>query len=120
MRRLAFALTVVVLLGSVLFAQLKVDVSLVNVVATVTDDKKAILLITDGVDTASFASLDEAQLSVRESELLVYCIGIAPANTGTMTERNPTPPNNGGTYPGGGRRGGGGGYPGGGYPGGGV
>src|SRR5262249_14216219 len=80
-------------------------------------DKKAVLLITDGVDTASYTKLEEAQLSVREAELLVYCIGIAPANMGTMTERNPTPPNNGGGYPGGGRRGGGG-YPGGGYPGG--
>jgi VWFA-related protein len=79
-------------------------------------DKKAVLLITDGVDTASYTKLEEAQLSVREAELLVYCIGIAPANMGTMTERNPTPPNNGGGYPGGGRRGGG--YPGGGYPGG--
>src|SRR5204863_7367528 len=34
-------------------------------------DKKAILLITDGEDTSSYASFDEAQLSVRESELLV-------------------------------------------------
>jgi VWFA-related protein len=84
-------------------------------VAKGSHDKKAVLLITDGVDTASYTTFDEAQLSVRESELLVYCIGIAPANMGTMTERNPTPPNNGGTYPGGRR---GGGYPGGGYPGG--
>lgn len=80
-------------------------------------EKKAILLITDGVDTASYTRFDEAQLSVRESELLVYCIGIAPSNMGTMTERNPTPPSNGGGYPGGRR---GGGYPGGGYPGGGI
>jgi VWFA-related protein len=80
-------------------------------------DKKAVLLITDGVDTASYTTFDETQLSVRESELLVYCIGIAPANMGTMTERNPTPPSNGGSYPGGRR---GGGYPGGGYPGGGM
>src|SRR5579884_805748 len=63
-------------------------------------DKKAILLITDGVDTSSYASLEETQLSVRESELLVYCIGIAPSYSGTMTERNPIPPNNGGGYPG--------------------
>ncbi len=51
-------------------------------------EKKAILLITDGVDTSSFVSFDQAQLSVRESEILVYCVGISPAN-GPLTERNP-------------------------------
>jgi VWFA-related protein len=78
-------------------------------------EKKAVLLITDGVDTSSAVSFDEAALSVRESEILVYCVGIAPMN-GPLTERNPQPS----TYPGpdpnsrraptgtGGRRGGGG------------
>ena len=51
-------------------------------------DKKAILLITDGEDTSSFMSLDQAQSMVRESELLVYCLGISPAG-GYLTERNP-------------------------------
>ena len=65
-------------------------------------DKKAILLITDGEDTSSFITFDQANLAVRESELLVYCVGISPAS-GTITERNPggggtTPP----TFPGGG------------------
>ncbi len=45
-------------------------------------DKRAILLITDGEDTLSFTSFDEAKLDVRESEILVYCVGIAPANMG--------------------------------------
>src|SRR5689334_18430140 len=39
MKRFVLALVGAVLLGSALFAQLKVDVSLINVVATVTDDK---------------------------------------------------------------------------------
>jgi VWFA-related protein len=65
-------------------------------------EKKAILLITDGEDTSSMLTFDQANLSVRESEMLVYCIGIAPAG-GPLTEGNPTgggstPP----TFPGGG------------------
>jgi hypothetical protein len=39
MRRLGFALVGAMLLASVVLAQLKVDVALVNVVATVTDDR---------------------------------------------------------------------------------
>src|SRR5215467_14202378 len=39
MRRFGFALIGATLLGSAVFAQLKVDVALINVVATVTDDK---------------------------------------------------------------------------------
>src|SRR5262245_41863051 len=38
--------------------------------------KRALLVITDGQDTASFAKLDEVLQSIRESELLVYPIGI--------------------------------------------
>ncbi len=75
-------------------------------------EKKAILLISDGEDTASYNSFDQAQLAVRESELLVYCLGIAPANTGLFNERTPIPtlpPIFGGPFPipGGGSRGGG-------------
>ena len=36
------------------------------------------LVITDGQDTASTATLDEVLRSIRESELLVYPIGISP------------------------------------------
>ena len=66
-------------------------------------DKRAILLITDGEDTSSYSTLEEAQSRVRESELLVYCLGISPAG-GVLTERNPGPNPNPGPYPGG-RRG---------------
>lgn len=66
-------------------------------------DKRAILLITDGEDTSSYASLEEAQSRVRESELLVYCLGISPTG-GFLTERNPSPYPNPGPNPGG-RRG---------------
>src|SRR5438034_6100809 len=40
--------------------------------------KQAILVITDGQDTASSAKFDEVLQSIRESELLVYPIGISP------------------------------------------
>src|SRR6266849_6370701 len=51
-------------------------------------DKRAILLITDGEDTSSYMSFEEAQSRVRESELLVYCLGISPSG-GFLTERSP-------------------------------
>ncbi len=60
-------------------------------------DKRAILLITDGEDTSSFISFAEAESRVRESEQLVYCLGISPSGGGLLTERNP--------YPGGGPQG---------------
>src|ERR1051326_7275714 len=66
-------------------------------------DKRAILLITDGEDTSSYISLEEAQSRVREAELLVYCLGISPTG-GYMTERNPGRYPNPGPVPGG-RRG---------------
>ena len=59
-------------------------------------DKKAILLLTDGEDTSSQNSYDEAQRSVRESEVLVYCLGISPSGGGILTERNPYPTGGGG------------------------
>src|SRR5262245_29325842 len=40
--------------------------------------KRALLIITDGQDTASVAKLDDVLLSIRESELLVYPVGISP------------------------------------------
>jgi VWFA-related protein len=59
-------------------------------------DKKAILLLTDGEDTSSENTYDEAQRSVRESEVLVYCLGISPSGGGLLTERNPYPTGGGG------------------------
>src|SRR5499433_2585410 len=53
-------------------------------------DKKAILLLTDGEDTTSDATFNEAQTAVRESELLVCCLGISPSG-GTLSERSPYP-----------------------------
>jgi len=57
-------------------------------------EKKAILLVTDGEDTASLLSLDEALRSVRASEVLVYCLGISPGAFGSVT-RGPTQPGGG-------------------------
>src|SRR5438132_716752 len=54
-------------------------------------DKKAILLLTDGEDTSSENTFDEAERSVRESEILVYCLGISPSGGGVLTERSPFP-----------------------------
>jgi uncharacterized protein YegL len=57
-------------------------------------DKKAILLLTDGEDTISESTFEDAQRAVRESELLVYALGISPSG-GNLNERNRIP------YPGG-------------------
>jgi VWFA-related protein len=46
--------------------------------------KHAILVITDGQDTASAAKFDDVLRDIRESELLVYPIGISPP-----THKNP-------------------------------
>ena len=54
--------------------------------------KKAVLLITDGADTSSYDTFDDARLSVRESEMLVYCIGISPASGGPLSEQPPGGP----------------------------
>lgn len=55
--------------------------------------KKAILLISDGVDTTSDRDASFARIAVRESEVLVYALGIsADANVrAPMTERSPIP-----------------------------
>ncbi len=45
-------------------------------------EKKAILLLTDGVDESSVRSLEETERAVRESEYLVYCLGISPSDEG--------------------------------------
>jgi Ca-activated chloride channel family protein len=59
--------------------------------------KKAILLISDGVDTTSERDYNVARIAVRESEMLVYALGIAPDVSARppMSERPPvilTPP----------------------------
>jgi Ca-activated chloride channel family protein len=41
-------------------------------------NKRAILVITDGQDTASAAKFDQVLQRIRESELLVYPVGISP------------------------------------------
>src|SRR5207247_9882888 len=56
-------------------------------------EKKAILLITDGEDTSRYIAFEQARSLVRESELLVYCLGISPVG-GYLSERRP------GQYPG--------------------
>jgi VWFA-related protein len=53
-------------------------------------DKKAILLLTDGEDTTSESTFNDAETAVRESELLVYCLGISPSGR-PLTERSPYP-----------------------------
>ena len=56
-----------------------------------THPKKAILLISDGVDTSSDHDYGTTRLAVRESEVLIYVLGIAadPGVRGPMSERNP-------------------------------
>jgi len=91
--------------------------------------KKAIVIISDGNDTSSRVGVSEVKRIVRETEVLVYAVGID--GQGTPTFQRPTPPVNQPPprlpiplpFPGGGRgRGGsGGGFPwpgtgGGGYP----
>jgi len=59
-------------------------------------DKRAILLITDGQDTSSATNLDQVLRTVRESELIVYCLGISPSPRAQRPERRsstwPLPP----------------------------
>jgi VWFA-related protein len=93
--------------------------------------KKAVVIVSDGNDTSSRVGVSEVKQVVRETEVLVYAVGID--GQGTPTFGRSTPPVNNPPprlpiplpFPGGGRgRGGsGGGFPwpggGGGYPGGG-
>lgn len=69
--------------------------------------KKAILLVSDGVDTSSDRDYNVARIAVRESEMLVYALGIAPdaPARAPMSEKPPpvlTPfpiPGGGRTFP---------------------
>jgi VWFA-related protein len=53
--------------------------------------KKALLVISDGNDTASRASIVEVKQLIRESEVLVYAVGIDGTGP-TTTARTPPPP----------------------------
>ena len=53
--------------------------------------KKALLIISDGNDTASRAGIREVKQQIRESETLVYAIGIDGSEEGTV-RRGPLPP----------------------------
>lgn len=61
--------------------------------------KKAILLLTDGVDENSRLTFERAQQAVRESEFIVYCLGIAPSS-GPLSEGGPVTIPRPGTGPG--------------------
>ena len=50
-------------------------------------EKRAILLITDGQDTSSVTNLSQVLRTVRESELVVYCLGISPLPRPQSSER---------------------------------
>ena len=87
--------------------------------------RKALVVLTDGVDVGSKESLTEAIETAQESDTIVYAIYYKGTqhfdqNMGNpQNRRSGSYPGGGGGYPGGGYPGGGGGYPGGGYPGGG-
>ena len=94
--------------------------------------RKAIIILSDGVDQGSKVSLNRAIEAAQRSETLVYTILFADPQAYNNSAGNggrhgggvgyPGGSYPGGGYPGGGRHGGGypgGGYPGGGYPGGG-
>jgi len=79
--------------------------------------KKAVVIISDGNDTSSRVGVSEVKQLVRETEVLVYAVGIDGQGQPTIVSR-PRPPVGGRPpmpipfpLPGGGRRGGGGGFP---------
>jgi VWFA-related protein len=76
--------------------------------------KKAILIISDGNDTASRTDIRYVKQQIRESEVLVYAVGIdgqGEATTYRPRQPPPTPLPIPFPFPGGGRRGGRGGWP---------
>ncbi len=52
-------------------------------------DKRAILVITDGQDTASATRLEEVLEAIRSSDVLVYPIGISPLTYAKGPDRSP-------------------------------
>jgi VWFA-related protein len=77
-------------------------------------ESKAVVLVTDGVDTASMTTFDEVRELARRSEVPVFSIGIEGLS-GIRSLMTPRRPPMGGGWPGGGGRG----WPGRGWPGGG-
>jgi len=82
--------------------------------------KKALVIISDGNDTSSRVGVGEVRQLVRETEVLVYAVGIDGQGTPTVMSR-PRPPIGGGPrlpipFPGSGGRGGGFPFPGSGGP----
>jgi VWFA-related protein len=75
--------------------------------------KKALLIVSDGNDTASATSVRDVKAQIRESEVLVYAIGIDGQGEQTTRTQPPTrmPMPIPFPFPGRGRVGGGGGWP---------
>src|SRR6266849_10725 len=72
--------------GTALYDALAVSVTTIH---SSRHDKRAILVITDGQDTASAVKLDEVLQSIRRSDVLVYPIGISPLTYAKGPDRNP-------------------------------
>ncbi|HMD47495.1 MAG TPA: VWA domain-containing protein [Bryobacteraceae bacterium] len=83
--------------------------------------RKAVIILSDGVDRGSKTTLESAIEAAQRSETIVYSIYFKGQEYRDDNRRDNTYPGHGGGYPGGGSPGGGGGWPGGGggYPGGG-
>jgi Ca-activated chloride channel family protein len=75
-------------------------VEAVPLVGTGRNQKKALLIISDGRDTSSGASVMEAKGLIRESEALVYAVGIdCDSNGGRIQRRSMTSPQRRGPFP---------------------
>jgi Ca-activated chloride channel homolog len=64
----------------------------VPMAATGRHRKKAVLVISDGNDTSSYTRVSELKKIIRESEVLVYAIGIDSMGYGTTRRWMPRPP----------------------------
>ena len=88
MRRVAFALAGAVLLSSVLLAQLKVDVALVNVIATVTDEKGRYV---EGLSKDDFILQEDGQTQtishLTQSNDLPVSVGVTLDSSGSMERK---------------------------------
>jgi Ca-activated chloride channel homolog len=73
----------------------------VNLAGTGRNRKKAVLIVSDGNDSSSYTRIDELKRLIRESEVLVYAIGIDSMSQGQpyrrpwfssiLDQRRPTP-----------------------------
>ncbi|MGH9310472.1 MAG: VWA domain-containing protein [Vicinamibacterales bacterium] len=61
----------------------------VPLAATGRHRKKALLIISDGNDTSSYTRIPELKRMIRESEVLVYAIGIDAMSAGSRQNRRP-------------------------------